>query len=212
MFLTADPDSADAAHWLSKAIVGAIIAALGYVGKQIWDVWGKARRTRRLRRAQLIQLQSLLRVTKVAFDVQNEHARRLLAMLRERTPQLDISGGFEHVFSGSYRDMRPEEKEIHSLIRGITISSLRTGNSGLVTWLDSDVYFKAQYRKTGPLKSLAGKLAELHTHLILWQAKFEVWIPDKPEHALVYMADEKRHGSPFPEDLDPAVDKALKIV
>ncbi len=212
MFLTANGDSANAANWLSKVIVGAIIASLGYVGKQISDVLLEMRRVRQLRRAQLIQLESLLRVTRVAFEVQNQHARDLLAILQERIKDLDSSGGFEKVFSREFRDMLPEEKEIHALVRGITVSSLRTGNSALLKWLESDVYFNAQYRKSGPLRVLAGKLAELQSHIILWQAKFEIWIPDQSKHALVYMADEQQHGSAFPTGLDPAVDEVLKII
>ena len=33
---------------------------------------------------------------------------------------------------------------------------------------------------------------------MLWHAKYEAWIPNHPEHALVYMADEKHHGLGFP--------------
>lgn len=34
---------------------------------------------------------------------------------------------------------------------------------------------------------------------LLWNAKYESWIPEQPEHALVYMDDEKRHGVGFPK-------------
>lgn len=209
MLLGMDTDST---NWLSKALVGAIIAAVGYVGKQISDIWAHTRKVRRLRRAQLVQLQSLLRATGVAFAIQNQHARRLLDMLQERLPSLDASGGFEQAFSRSFKDMNAEERQLHSLIRGITVSALRAGNSGLLKWLDADTYFKAQYVKSGPWSVFAGKLAELQSHLILWQAKFEIWIPDYPEHALVYMADEQQHGSGFPAGLDDVVDEVLKLV
>jgi hypothetical protein len=36
-------------------------------------------------------------------------------------------------------------------------------------------------------------------------AKFEYWIPDKPERALVFMADENEHGIGFPLGIDDLV-------
>ena len=158
-----------------------------------------------------MQLQSLLRATRVAFEIQNQHARRLLDMLQERLPSLDVSGGFEDAFSRCFKDMNAEERQLHSLIRGITISALRVGNSRQLQWLDADTYLKAQYVKPG-WDVFASKLAELQSHLILWQAKFEIWIPDHPEHALVYMADEQQHGGGFPGDLDNVVDEVLKMI
>jgi len=50
----------------------------------------------------------------------------------------------------------------------------------------------------------------LQAHLLLWLAKYEIWIPASPEHALVYLADEKEHGVGFPRGLDELVDATLK--
>jgi hypothetical protein len=37
---------------------------------------------------------------------------------------------------------------------------------------------------------------------VLWRAKYEFWIPDKPERAIVYMADEQQHGVGFPTGIE----------
>ena len=58
LFLNA---SADDGGWLSKALVGAVIAALGYVGKEIWDAWTAFQKRKQERKAQIVQLQSRLR-------------------------------------------------------------------------------------------------------------------------------------------------------
>jgi hypothetical protein len=50
--------SADDGGWLSKALVGAVIAALGYVGKEIWDAWTAFQKRKQERKAQIVQLQS----------------------------------------------------------------------------------------------------------------------------------------------------------
>ena len=100
MFLSIlDSSSAGGADGLSKTVVAAVIAALGYVGKLLTDSWIKHQGTKRERRVQLIELQSLLRATKVSFQIQNAHAIRLLELLKTRMPELDTSGGYDRTLS-----------------------------------------------------------------------------------------------------------------
>jgi hypothetical protein len=193
-------------------VLSAIVAALGYVGKQLWDAIAESQKTHRTRKSQIVEIQSLLRATDVSFEIQNLHAQRLLAMLQQRTPNLDVSGGYEEVFTNAYQGMTCEEKELHALIRSISVNALHPGNSALIAWLNRDNYFKAQAGKSEPKSSLASKLGELETHLILWQAKYQMWIADRPDHALVYMADEQNHGQGFPAGLDVLVTKVYKLM
>jgi hypothetical protein len=202
----------DGADWISKTLLGAVIAALGYVGKLASDAWLEHQKIVRERRTQIVELRSLLRATKVSFDIQHQHVERLLSMSRGRNPNLDTSRGYDRTFADSFSSMVDEEKELHALIQSITVNSLKLGNSALTAWLDRDSFFKAQYGKPSALGALAAKLSELQTHLILWHAKFAMWIPEHPEHALVYMADEERHGSGFPDGLDAAVDKVSALL
>jgi hypothetical protein len=202
----------DGVNWLSQTLWGAVIAALGYVGKLVSDSWLERQRTKRERRTHLIELQSLLRSTKVSFEIQHAHTQRLLSMLRARMPGLDVSGGYDQAFAQSWSAMVPEEKELHSLIRSITINSVRPGNSALVVWFSRDSFFKAQYGRRDALGVLADELGQMQIHVILWNAKYEMWIPDHPEHALVYMADEKSHGARFPVGLDSTVAKVLTLI
>ena len=65
--------------WFGTAVLGAIIAALGYVLKLISDLIQAHLEKRRLRRSALVELRSLLRAAKVAFNVQNTHARNLIS-------------------------------------------------------------------------------------------------------------------------------------
>ena len=197
---------------LSKVLAGAVIAALGFLGKQLTQFWLELRNERRSRKQDLVQLQALLGVTSATFKIQNDHAQTLLSSLTERYPTLDISGGYERSFAAPFTTMTPEEKELHSLIRSITINSMRTGNLSLVAWLDRDVFFKSHYGEGSLLGELAEKLAELQTHLVLWLAKYQMWIPDHPEHALVYMADEERHGKGFPSGIDETVAQSMGLI
>jgi len=82
---------------------------------------------------------------------------------------------------------------------------------GSVKWIQDDSYFKAQNGE-GPLGKLAGELAKLELHLILWLAKYEAWIPEFKAHALVYLADEKKHGVGFPSGIDELIPPAQAVL
>lgn len=198
-------------EWLGAAVFSAIIAALGYVAKLVLESWQRLRETRNVRRARLVELNSLLRATRVIFAVQNDHAKGLFAMIRERRPELaGVDQGYERTFANAFPSFTPDEKELHAIIRGQTIHSLRPTNEAILAWLRGDTHFKARKPSQGLLGELAQKLAGLEAHLILWHAKYETWIPGAPEHALVYLADEERHGVGFPSGIDGLVAKALE--
>lgn len=197
-------------EWLGVAVIGAVIAATGYVGKLIVESWIGIREAQNARRARLIELKSLLNATRVSFAVQNNHANRLLSMIRKTHPELKgMDEGYERAFTRAYSVFTPDEKELHAIIRSITIHSLRPVNHSLSKWLQNDTYFKAQKLSRATLGELAGKLAALEAHLVLWHAKYETWIPDTPEHSLVYLADEEEHGIAFPSGIDEVVNKTL---
>ena len=150
-------------EWLGAAVIGAVIAALGYVGKIILEWWSKVREARNTRRARLIELQSLLSATRVSFVIQNNHADRLVSMIKENHSNLvQAEEGYERIFSKVYDQFTPEERELHGIIRSITVNSLRPANQSLLEWLKNDTYFKAQRQNTKKnLGQLAKQLAAL---------------------------------------------------
>lgn len=200
----------DLPEWLSTAVVGAIIAALGYVAKLFIELWRSHRELHDIRRARLVELQSLLRATKVSFEIQVGHAERLLEMINTKYSDL-LRGqrGYERKFSLAFEKFTEDEKELHGIIRGISVHSLKPTNQALMEWLRNDTYFKAQKNYRGDGGEFSTKLAALESHLILWHAKYESWIPNTPEHALVFLADEENHGAGFPKGLDELVAQVL---
>jgi len=201
-----------APEWIGAAVIGAVIAALGYVGKLILEWWAKVHEARNVRRARLIELESLLRATRVSFVIQNTHANRLTSMIKENHPNsIQLEEGYERIFSKAYDKFTPEERELHGIIRSITVNSLRPANRSLLEWLKNDTYFRAQRQRIKTiLGKLAKQLADLEAHLILWHAKYETWIPNTPEHSLVYLADEEAHGIGFPAGIDNLVQEVLE--
>jgi hypothetical protein len=66
-------------------------------------------------------------------------------------------------------------------------------------WLEEDINFR---NASGKYAELAIQLNMLASHLMLWHAKFEAWIPDNVKHALLYMDDEEAHGLGFPHGIE----------
>jgi hypothetical protein len=198
-------------EWLGAAVIGGIIAAIGYMAKQILDWLSAVFKARNMRLSQLAELFSLLRALGVAYDIQCELRNRLDAKIEENHPGLEQSEeGYEAALSKAYPEFKAEELELHMIIRSITINTLWPVNQSLAKWLKDDTYFKGQWHNKGIRGKLARKLGDLEAHLLLWEAKYKVWIPDNPEHALVYLNDENRHGLGFPPGTDQVVETALK--
>lgn len=196
--------------WLGTAVIGLTAAALSYAGKILAEAFQSRRHSRDEKRARLFRLSSLLGASKVAFEIQNELARRLWSMLVEKYRGREAAKeGFESQFTRLYDEFTAEEAELHGIIRGITIYAMRPANQAISKWLEEDVDFRTESWKH---TDLAAKLNLLASHLMLWHAKFEAWIPDNPKHALVYMADEADHGLGFPQGVDGLVLRALREI
>lgn len=197
-------------EWLAAALLAAALATLGFVGKQILEWIAALKTARRVRRARLVALLSLLNGSAAVFSVQTQLRNRLFGIVTARSPELSkTSGGFEAVFSASFPSMSYEERELHSIIRGYTVNGLKPLNQEVVQWLQGDTEFKLPRSRRSGCRKLARQLAELEPHLLMWLAKYAVWIPDKPTHALVYLADEESHGVPFPKGIEHTIEEAL---
>jgi hypothetical protein len=187
-------------QWVGTAVLGALLAVLGYIAKQLAEWGASLRAAERARRARLAELLALIRAGDVAFWIQGENRDRLVHLLQTRNPSLQPGGqGFDHLLASAYPSMSPDERELHAVIRGITVHTLRPLNDGILAWLKVDTDFRVRPPGQGPREQLARYLTDLEAHLLLWRAKYEAWIPDHPERALVYLADEKRHGIGFPD-------------
>ncbi len=198
-------------EWMGKAVLVAVIAAAGYVAKLLLEWLGDLRARLQIRRTRLVGLLSLLRAGKAAYEVQCDNRNRLEKSVSARKPDLAWSvTGYERLFTVAYANMTEEEKELHTIIRAITVNTLRPLNESLLEWLQKDTYFKARTWGNGPRAQLAHKLADLEVHLLLWRAKYKVWIPENPAHSLVYLADEEKHGVGFPNGIESNIQEFLK--
>ncbi|MBR0908607.1 hypothetical protein [Bradyrhizobium japonicum] len=190
--------------WLSTALIGAVIAALGYVSKLAIESALQWRAARTARRAQLVHLLSLLLATRKAFIIQNALARRLCDEITRAHPELD--GSYDNVLAHGYPSLDDRQKLEHGVIRNYTSNCLYPLNLQIIDWLSKDDYFKGGGRQQ-QAKELSVRLQTLFAHLVLWRAKYEFWIPSRPERAIVYMADEDAHGISFPTGIEDLISR-----
>jgi hypothetical protein len=189
---------------LFAPLLTAAIAAVGYVLKLIVEAIVKWRTTQREQRARLVALQSLLLCSKRVFDIQNELVKRLCDEVRRA--HSEVQGSYDDILTRAFQDQHLDErqKKEHALIRNYTMSCLLPLNSQMRSWLAGDTYFKVA-AKTGNRTRLSRALQQLEVHLLVWQAKYDLWIPNNPERTIVYMADEATHGVGFPTGIEALV-------
>ena len=198
-------------EWLVSPVLGAVLAALGYVSTLLLKIVGDAVSRSRKRRARLVELYSQLGATQTAFKVQTENRDRLQQLITQREASLrEADLGFDRLFAVAYPQLTPREQELHAVIRSITENTLHPLNTSILAWLKEDDYFRAAIGRPGRQGALAQELSRLEAHLLLWLAKYRIWIPDHPEHALVYMADEDRHGTAFPHGIEAKIRDLLR--
>lgn len=196
--------------WLGGTLATAAVGVLAFVVKGVWEAIDDVGRRRDARRGKLVELQALLRASESAFVVQALNRDRLYHLVEvNHSGVANLDEGYERVFSRSYAHFTDHERELHDVIRGITTHALRPVNEAMRDWLRSDAEFKSKLGTRGLNGDLARTLSDLEAHLILWQAKYSAWIPDNPEHALVYLADESDHGVGFPAGIAELVERKL---
>ena len=198
--------------WLGAAVIGALIAVFSFVAKSLFELWSNVRKTHAARLASIIDLSILLNVSRRAFVTQNRWARDLLRLLNENHPGEIVAGeAFETSFSRLHDKLLPQETALHQLIRAWTEYFLRPINEATLDWLGNDTLFRTTYISARDEKrpALAEELIKLHIHLLLWECKYNAWIPNHPKHALVYLADEESHGIGFPTDFDQLIEDVM---
>jgi hypothetical protein len=200
--------------WLALAlpiVLTAIIGAIGWFWKTTYD-WREQRRQLRAERiASLQQLSTLLDTSRRVFEIQAKQRNRLLELLNKNHPdKVDTSAGYDAVFEKLYDEFTPEEKELHGVIRAMTVNAMRKINLDISDWLKGDDSFKTRAVSLTKQDDLSGQLRKLELHLALWHAKYQYWIPENLKHALVYLGDEKEHGIKFPTEVEEVVDEAIQ--
>jgi len=201
-------------EWLGGAIVAAIIGSVGYLYKNNRDAREKSRQEAKeiaLRETQrtttaverLEDLNRLLEESESLFVSQNFQRNRLTNLLFSRLKdESALSLGYDQFFFQSYEQMIPEELELFTLIRGLTLHSMHASNARLRDWVDNNKGIRQlSGRASTAIATLDNDINQLKTHLSMWFTKYEeVFVKDE-RRSLVYLGDEKNQGVPFPTSI-----------
>ena len=143
----------------------------------------------------------MLNAARTIFDLQQAKVFELLEQFNQNHPGESLPEvGYEEAMETACQHFDKDEKELHGIIRAYTQHSMRPINLAMLEWLRADTRFRTGVVKSERREQLARNLVDLEIHLLLWNAKYQAWIPSQPHHALVYMLDEKEHGLGFPGD------------
>ena len=197
--------------WAWPIVLTAIIGAVGWFGKTVYDWREDHRQVYAERLASLQQLSTLLDTSERVFNIQADQRNRLLELLKKNHPdKVDTSAGYDAAFEKLYDEFTPEERELHGFIRAMTVNAMRKLNLAMSDWLKGDAIFQTRAVSLPVRDDLADQLRNLELHLALWHAKYQYWIPESPKHALVYLGDEKKHGIRFPQKVKGLVNEGIQ--
>lgn len=201
----------DIPDWLGSSILGAVITVMGYTGTQILQWLRGIRASHRTQLARLAELLALIRAGDSAFQIQSNHRDTLTRLICTRlTIKAGEIDGYDRLFSSAYASMPPAERDLHDIIRAITIHTLKPLNEAILNWLKEDNEYRIHQLDATPKGQFAAHLQQLEAHLLLWQAKYAIWIPERPDHALVYLDDERQHGIRFPQGGAVLIERLLR--
>lgn len=187
---------------VTVAVIGAIAATLGYLGKLGTEGVIEWSDKQLKRRSRLIKMQSLLLASQSVFATQIRLVQSLCFDISKRLPNSPIKLGYDEILRKSFDldgIMSSDQKAEHGLIRSYTINALRPLNDSMIEWLAADGFYKSSQDELGTA------LKKLEAHLVLWRAKYLCWIPDNENRALVFLADEKDHGIGFPVGIEALI-------
>ena len=197
-------------EWIVRTVIAAVFSVGGFLGQDIYSEWKSDMALVKNALGQLQVLSGNLNESKSIFQSQNYMAQRLMHMLNENhLKEVPQALGYDETFYRMHEHFLPAEAELQAIIRSTTTNSLRRVNQEMISWLNADNVFKSSNQPTKERESLARQLQILELHLNQWNDKYEAVIPGDKRRSLVYLADEKKHGTGFPKGIEQVVEKVI---
>lgn len=140
----------------------------------------------------------------------NAQRGRLWQMIHQNhTGDIPAYKGYDDLFYKMYDRLNEEEMELFRIVRGNTRVGMHRINGRIRDWAESHDVLALFPQATPAVLRLESDMMELRAHLAEWFAKYdETFLPD-PRRTLVYLGDEKRHGTRWPAGLSDAVAAVL---
>lgn len=140
----------------------------------------------------------------------NTQRGRLWALIHANHAQeIPPNRGYDDLFYKMYDRLNEEEMEIFRIVRGNTLVGMHRINGRIRDWADNHNPLDMFPEQTPQVLALERELKELRSHLSEWFAKYEETFKPDPKRTLVYLNDEKKHGTRWPPGLNDAVAAVL---
>lgn len=194
-------------------MIGTGLASIfGFFAKYGWDYFQAKKQVQKDRIKKLETLKGLLVESGNLFVMQNKLLRRLVSTMSDRLKiQNPDSIGYQSFICDHYEKMDEHERDMHSVIRGTTMNSMKIVNAEMLKWLKEDNEFKINSVKCIRDKfgeGVSDQLNQLELHLNLWHDKYAVWM-ESEKHCVVYLDDDEKHGVGFPTGIENVINLCL---
>ena len=198
--------------WISEMIGTGLASIFGFFAKYGWDYFQAKKQVQKDRIKKLETLKGLLVESGNLFVMQNKLLRRLVSTMSDRLKiQNPDSIGYQSFICDHYEKMDEHERDMHSVIRGTTMNSMKIVNAEMLKWLKEDNEFKINSVKCIRDKfgeGVSDQLNQLELHLNLWHDKYAVWM-ESEKHCVVYLDDDEKHGVGFPTGIENVINLCL---
>lgn len=156
--------------------------------------------------SELRAFQALLDEGRQIYLRANAQRGRLWALIHANHAQeIPPYRGYDDLFYKMYDRLNEEEVELFRIVRGNTLVGMHRINSRIRDWADTHNLLTMFPEQTPSVLALEHELKELRSHLAEWFAKYEETFKPDPKRTLVYLNDEKKHGTRWPPGLNDAV-------
>ena len=200
-------------EWLGTAVIGAIIAALGFLGRDLYSWLKTIMAAGALRKQRLSQIDNILQESQALYRSQRFQAQRLYESILKAQPTAVVEGqSLDQIFARAYDALSEPQRQRHTIIRGVTETTIHRLNTQMSDWLKADTWFKERSHKNKELRELSEYLKQLQLHLNEWSAKYKSVFKGDKRLALNYLADEQKQGTGFPIGIEEKVAAALKAL
>lgn len=198
---------------LFSALVAAAVSVVGFGLKELYDRHRKQQQEQRLAQQAAAESQQQAVRTLTEFShlladsdaIASSHFQlrdRLIKTLPEaRLPHETYNDWLARLHAA----FSPQQLEMFQLLRSTTANSMRIQNQLLLDWANRHSAFTL----FGPgleEQAFDEELGKLRAHLRGWRDKFQSGFETNPRQSLVYLADENKLGTGFPQQLSGATE------
>jgi hypothetical protein len=179
---------------------------LGYAGKTLTEYYRERRAARTDRGRALKRLAALIDESASVRRTQRYLANQLFLSIKANHPSI-VAGtfGYDEPFRAAYDSLTESEKEVHTLLRSMTMNSALRLHEALREWMDKNTDIIHDLPTAKSSDRLREELEVLKEYLNDWLARYHARVADDKTRADVFLRDGQTSPTLFPRNLASSV-------